>query len=294
MKDINTAPGFALLRTGLVTLAGLIWAAPASAKEEMRPLVGDPAHGAKLFEKHCKSRYKATGLGLFTSDGMNLMTDAQLYARVGKGDCVTKEQKTPFTPDELSYLDKWDMVAFMRTLHMNLSDFFPQAGRYVSKVYTIDKFGLKRISDAGSSLKKNERSASVFTFFDFEGEEGNLTFVPQDPIKLDQLEKDQKAGYLVFLPMKHEGFEGELGLAMDGQGTITKLMVHPAAKGADRLNASLERFVGMGRKGQSTPFKVSGGQAMAKLAKVVFPTYLRAMETVTMYDREENERTWAD
>lgn len=33
---------------------------------------------------------------------------------------------------------------------------------------------------------------------------------------------------------------------------------------------------------------------MEKLADDLFPTYLRAMETVTMYDRDEKERTWAD
>ena len=40
--------------------------------------------------------------------------------------------------------------------------------------------------------------------------------------------------------------------------------------------------------------KIGGGKAMSKLADRIFPTYMRAMETVTMYDREERERTWAD
>jgi hypothetical protein len=273
-----------------ITLA----AAPALAADAARPLVGDPIHGAKLFEEHCKSRYKTTGLGLFTSDAMNLITDDELYARVDEGDCVTEEQPAKFDADGLSYLDKWDMVAFMRTLHMNLSDFFPEASRYVAKTYTIDEYGLGRIAKAAEPLPEDEQSAAVFTFFDIEGEAGNLTYVPQDPIKLDQLEKDQKAGYLVFLPMEHDGFEGEVGIAMDPRGVIEKMMVHPDAEKAELLNTHLARFEGRGRKGQTQPFEVSGGRAVKRLAKVVFPLYLRAMETVTMYDREENERTWAD
>lgn len=277
----------------LIALASLGVSTAALGAEEMRAAVGDARNGGKLFEQLCKSRYAETGIGLFTSDAMNLFTDDALFARVSAGDCVTREQKEKFDPSKLSFLDKWDVVAFMRTLHMNLSDFFPTAGRYVAKTYEIDDFGKKRIADAARPLKKGETSAAVFTFFDFEGEEGELTYVPQDPIKLDQLKKDQKAGYLVFLPFKHEGFEGELGVAMDASGVMTKLMVHPAAPGAQALNAALERFVGMGKKGQTEPFEVGGGKSKA-LAAALFPVYLRAMETVTMYDREENERTWAD
>ena len=46
-------------------------------------------------------------------------------------------------------------------------------------------------------------------------------------------------------------------------------------------------------KGKHT-FKVGGGKSVDKFAKDAFAAYLRAMETVTMYDRDETERTWAD
>lgn len=266
----------------------------AFAAEDARPLVGDPLNGAKLYEKHCRSRYKATGTDLFHSADMALMTDAALYAKVSSGSCVTDEQKEGFDASKLSYLEMWDMVAFMRTLHMNLSDFFPEAARYIAKVYTIDEHGLKRIAEAAKPLREEQHSAAVFTFFDFDEEKGNLTFVPQDPIKLDQLKKDKKTGYLVFLPMKYQDFQGEVGIAMDAQGVVKKMFVHPDAKGAELLNTSLARFEGMGRLGQSEPFKVSGGKQMAELSDAIFPVYLRAMESVTMYIRDERERTWAD
>ena len=137
-------------------------------------------------------------------------------------------------------------------------------------------------------------AAAVFTFFDFEGEEGRLQYVTQDPIKLDQLKKENKAGYLVFLPLKTEDFDGEVGIGMDKDGKMTVVRVHPDKKGADLLNKSLSRFRGLGKKGQKEPFKIGGGKSMEKLADDLFPVYLRAMETVTMYDRDESERTWAD
>lgn len=258
---------------------------------ESRPLMGDPVHGAKLFEELCKSRYVETGVALFDSAELALLTDAQLYARIGEGSCVTDEQPEPFDASKLDYLDKWDVLAFIRTLHLNLADFFPEASRYVSKVYTIDEFGLKRVAAAASPLPPEQRSAPVFTFYDFEGEQGNLRFVPQDPIQLDQLKRDKKSGYLVFLPLKHGEFQGEVGIGMDAQGVITKLMVHPDAPGAAGLNAALSDFTGQGRLGQSEAFRVKKHPA---LSKAIFPLYMRAMETVTMFIREERDRTWAD
>ncbi len=281
------------MRIQLATAALTLGLLPLSAQAAPRPLVGDVLNGAKLFNKHCKSRYKKTGLGLFTSDQMNLLTDKTVYAKLKSGECITPEQKEKFDGKSVSYLELWDMTAFIRTLHMTLDEFFPVSGRYICKSYEIDKFGLERLKEATGKTPK-EKAASVFTFFNFEGEEGRLAFIPQDPIQLDHLKKDKKAGYLVFMPFKYQKFNGEIGVAMDGNGKIIRIGVHKDAKGAELLNKSLSRFTGLGRKGQSEPFKISGGKKMAKLSKAVFPIYMRAMETVTMYDREERERTWAD
>lgn len=277
-----------------LTLALPLVSVSASVLAKEAPLAGDPVHGEKLFEKHCKSRYKKTGLGLFTSDELNLLTDQELYDRVSKGSCVTEEQKAKFDGSKLSFLEVWDMVGFMRSLVVGLDELFPEASRYYAKVYTIDKHGQKRIKEAHKALKKNERSASVYAFFEFPGEEGNLTAVPDDPQQVAKLERDKKLGYAVFLPMDGAGFSGEVAVAMDADGVIRKLMVHPDAKGADAIIPLLPRFEGMGKKGQLSPFEVSGGKKLRELADALFPVYIRAMETVTMFDREENERSWAD
>jgi hypothetical protein len=286
----------------------LLWSALALALVAQRAeaasdvvLVGDPVNGKKLYGTTCAACHGEggsggrTGIALTDSGRMNLIRNDQMFAQIEKGEGLKKGKEHAFSK-ELKYLDIWDVVAYVRTLHMTLDGFFPQAGRYVSKEYTIDKFGLDRIKEAaGVSLQGNDQKAAVFTFFDFDGEAGNLTYVPQDPIRLDHLKKKLKSGYLVFLPFEDgSGFKGELGIAMDPKGVITKLAVHDAAKGAELLNKSLSRFSGMGQKGQKEKFKIGGGKPMEQLADKVFPTYLRAMETVTMYDREEKERTWAD
>ncbi len=280
------------------SLAGLFVAGSAFAASDAPLLVGDVLNGGKLYTKHCAACHgdDATGgntsIALNDSSRLTVLRDDQLFALIQSGKGAKKPKDHSFKK-KMSVLDSWDIVAYTRTLHMTLSDFFPAAARYIAKGYEIDKYGLERIQDAtGKKLK--DKSAPVFTFFDFEDEQGRLRYVPQDPILLDELKKDKKAGYLVFLPFSTKGFEGEIGVAMDKAGVITKLLVHEDAKGADLLNKSLSRFEGMGKKGQTEKFKVGGSKNVRALANDIFPLYMRAMETVTMYDRDERERTWAD
>lgn len=266
---------------------------------EGRVSVGDWINGKKLYARECAAchgddgRGGRTGISLADSGKLNLIPNEQMFALIREGAGLKKPKDHAFGGPKLNFLETWDMIAHVRSLHMGIDEFFPDSSRYVMKVYTIDQYGTDRIEKAtGKPLK--DKTAAVFTFFDFPGEEARLAFVPQDPIKLDQLKKDKKAGYLVFLPFKTEGFEGELGIGMDKEGKMTTVLVHQSEKGADLLNKSLSRFRGLGKKGQKEPLKIGGGKPMEKLAEDLFPVYLRAMETVTMYDRDEAERTWAD
>lgn len=283
-------------------LAAILLLFPAAAEAATEQLlVGDPLNGEKLYDKECAACHgKAgkggrTGVALTDSGRMNLIRNDQMFAAIKRGTGMKKPKRHSFD-DKLKFLEIWDVVAYVRTLHMTLDEFFPEAARYISKGYEIDKYGLERIKDAtGKRLTGNDKRAAVFTFFNFEGEEGNLRYVPQDPIELDHLDKKKKAGYLVFLPFRDgNGFDGEIGVAMDPKGVLTKVAVHSRVKGSELLNKSLSRFEGMGKKGQKEKFKIGGGKSMQSLADRFFPIYMRAMETVTMYDREERERTWAD
>ncbi len=266
--------------------------------EELPLLVGDPASGQKLYAKECAACHGAQADGgkiavsLRDSGRLNLLRNEQLFDMIETGKGLKKPSEHQFKR-QLPFLQLWDVVQHVRGQHLVIQTFFPDASRYVAKEYAIDKFGLERIKAATGKAAKQTKAA-VFTFFDFEGEEGNLSYVPDDPIRLDELKKDKKSGYLVFVPWKTPGFEGELGIAMDKDGVITKLAVHEVDQKTELLNKSLSRFAGLGRKGQKDPFKVAGGKVMSDLAADVFPVYLVAMESATMYDREETERTWAD
>ena len=269
-------------------IAATTFALPSLAAEE-RAWVGDPVNGGKLFKKQCVDTGSVNGpdwceLPVDDSEHMTELRNERLYqqikSRKGASDSIPK----------LSMLEIWDIVAYLNTKHLALHDFFPNAGRYLCGKYTIDKYGLKRIKKA-TGKKLSEKTAHVFTFFDMPDEEGNLTYVPPEPLLLDELKKKYKAGYLVFLPFATTGYNGQLGVAMDAGGKITKLAVFDTGKATKKLNGKLAQFEGQGKKGQKTPFK---SRRDKKLAKAVFESYLRAMESATMYDRDENERTWAD
>lgn len=284
----------------LIAIFSIFVGAAGSARAaEVRVSLGDWVNGKKLYDKECAGCHGDDGKGgrsgvpLTDSGKLNLLPPQAMFALVREGTGTKKPKEHQFGGPKLTFLQTWDVIATVNAMHMGIDEFFPDASRYVSKGYTIDNFGLERIEKAtGKAL--TDKSAPVFTFFNFDGEEGRLTYVPQDPIRLDQLKKDKKSGYLVFVPFKTDGFDGELGIGMDKEGKITRALVHSKSPGADLLNKSLSRFEGMGKKGQKEPFKVGGGKPMEKLAADLFPVYLRAMETVTMYDRDENERTWAD
>ncbi|MBI2377952.1 MAG: c-type cytochrome [Deltaproteobacteria bacterium] len=281
-------------------LALALFSSPALAED--RPLVGDAINGKKLYGKECAECHGAdarggrTAVSLSAAGRMNILHDAAMFAMLTRGAGLPESSKKAHALEsKLGFLDVWDVIAHIRSQHMNMSDFFPKAGRYIAKDYTIDANGIDRLTKLlGAKPDYAEKSISVFTFFNFDGEEGNLRFIPQDPIELDQLKKTNKAGYLVFGPLKAEGFDGELGIAMDVTGKITRALVHPSAPGADLLNKSLSRFEGMGKFNLAEPFKVAGGGSVASLSDAMYKAYQRAMEAATMYVRDERERTWAD
>lgn len=282
-----------LILKATTLLCGILLSSSAFA--ESRPWVGDPMNGSKLFAKQCAACHGDDGSGgrigisLRDSGRMTVVRDEVHYLMLQKGEGITKTDGHKFGK-KLSALQLWDIIAHVNGMSMRLHDFFPEAGRYLAGEYTIDKHGLKRIKKA-TRIKIKDKTAQVFTFFDMPDEAGQMRYVPPEPLSLDELKKKYKSGYLVFLPFETPSYSGEIGIAMDAQGMITKLAVHENGKKDKSINAKLEKFVGQGKKGQRKPFKVRGAK---KLAKPVFEAFMRAMETATMYDRDEHERTWAD
>lgn len=284
--------------TTITTLLLLTLPSAAALAQDERPAVGDPRNGAKLYARECAACHGdggkggRSGVALTDSSRMNLLRDEQMFESIKSGAGVKKEKDHRFDK-KLDFLETWDVVAYVDTLHIELGTLFGEATHYVAKEYEVDEHGSKRYEEAiGKAL--SDKKASVFTFFKKDGFDADLNYVPQDPIKLDQLKKKEKIGYLVFMPFKTTGFDGELGVAMDATGKIKKLAVHTSAPNAELLNKSLSRFEGLGKKGSKEPLKPGGDKTMATLAADVFPAYMKAQEAATMYDRDENERTWAD
>lgn len=251
---------------------------PALASAGSTPLLlGDVTHGDQLYAACPQLAQK---IHPQRSGEMCAIRDAQLFELV-KSTC-----------GELPFLDRWDVVAAVRDKHLSLARFFPGASRYVAKKYAIDKHGLGRIREA-TKAKLPAFEAVVYTFFTFPDEEGQLRYVPQDPIQLDALKRDKKRGYLVFVPLALAGGPAkELAVAMDAAGVIRALAVNDRGPEGAALNARLAQFVGQGKKGLRTPLKAK--RADAALGKAAYLAYLTAMESATMFDREERERTWAD
>lgn len=274
-----------LLRPLLLGAALGSFAAPAQAADDVPVRVGDPVNGRRLFAEHCGD---AAARATLSSEQMSALRDDQLQAAFLDGRCV--DSKKTFSTGDLDYLDAWDMVAFVRTRHMSLDAFFPDASRYIQKEYTIDDYGRNRLEGALGRVP-DRLTHTVWTFYDVEGEQGNLTFVPQDPILLDELEVDQKSGYLVFVPLDTEGFTGEVALAMTPDFTITALQIHRTQEAAADLNPKLAAYVGQGGRTQTDRLDAPRGPA-GSIERAVSRAYLLAREAATMFVRDERARTW--
>ena len=275
-----------MLRIALA-LTCTLTAAPALASD--MPLVGDPVNGRKLLAEACGA---ATARATLQASEMNAMLDGAMHAAFMQGQCVDSGQT--FDASGMSFLDAWDMVAFVRTRHLRIADFFPEASRYLEKVYAIDAFGIERLKKV-SGRTPSDIEHRVFTFFDFEGERGNLRFVPQDPILIDELARDKKSGYLVFAPIEYGDVRAEVGIATDASGVIRKALVHRTVDNAAEINAALEAFVGKGQIGSTDGLTAPrGNKNAAKLQESLSVAYQKAMEAATMFVREERDRTWSN
>jgi len=271
-----------------------------------RPLDGDPTHGKILFKKHCARCHgkEAQGgkKGPRLTDGgrINAVADAvmlQMYSGDARGKGLHQGLKKG-----LSRLDAWDVIGFLRGHVPHVGDLFPQSDRYIAKQYTADKNARERLKKSlGKAVSEKDATAMVFTMFNT-GSGTPLELVPQDPRKLDRLERRMKTGYVVFLPFSASG-GGKVQLAIGLEPKLLKIaqMVAVDSKGVeDRdLNKLLSRFRDKGDRRMSGTADArlavgGGGRQLKDLERRVTEVYLRTLELVTAYEIEERERSWAD
>ena len=298
-------------------LGVLLCAVPLLARAETAPLLGEVHRGQNLYRLHCAACHGATGQGdgvmapsMQTKPGpvksaalLIARSDADLYALLYDGGVALQKSETmPAFGKALTELELWDLIAFVRSGEPSVLDFFPQGARYLVKPYPLDTFAQERLAKVGVVAPKGE-ALPVVTVFSGDRAPGTpAKLEPPDPVTLDSLKPRERIGYVVFLSAELSGEKGPtaLALAMDRDGKLVKVLALGApSPSRDKLLAG---YVGQGKKGPHLPLdsrtakptKKSKAPAEEPHLAGFDAAYARAMEAVTMYDKDERDRTWAD
>ncbi|MHB8419722.1 MAG: c-type cytochrome [Myxococcales bacterium] len=262
------------------------------------PVLGDAAHGAALFHAHCASCHGADGRATGTLSGhpahrpaslrapsfLATRSDDDLIQAVRKGSSAGMPSFPRFPG-----LDLWDVLAFLRQGEIAITDFFPSAALFTAKAYTLDENAKGRAEQAiGRPLTAAESTLAVLAFYG-QGS-GGPQRVGQDPVSLDKLKPREKDGYLVFLDLPRGDGKGSAsyGVALAKDGHILRIATKD---GPDR---GYQPFLGLGHKGQDVLLKPKGKRIPPKVEADFDQAFVRALEAVTMFDKEERDRHWAD
>lgn len=296
-------------------LFALLLAAPSLARADVIPAEGDARRGAGLFRINCAGCHGPEGRGDgFLAKSLKpapkpmggtayaiAHSDAELFDIIKDG---ISSSPMPAFGDALSELERWDLIAFIRAGSHGVTDFFPSAGRYLVKDYALDQYALERLQKAlGTAVAPPERTIEVATVFNGDRAPGQPPIVePQDPVTLDSLKPKDRLGYIAFVSAQLPGDAKPepIAIATDREGKIVKALSLNGRDDAAR-DKLLAAYVGQGKKGPHLPLQ--GPREKSKKQKPLpegatltgfDAAYARAMEAITMYDKDERDRTWAD
>jgi mono/diheme cytochrome c family protein len=291
----------------------------AGAQEEGTPLIGDVTNGTRLYRVHCAvcHGFDGSGKGAALStlktkpadhrDG-SLMNarDNQMLFRVIQAGCkgVGCKGAMPSFSNELDKLDTFDLVAYLRSLHMPLAAFFPKVDQYLVKQYTIGKIGkeefregqLERLEEVLQKVKPSDLTHTVFTLFRADRSRPNPELIPQEPRRLAELKKRNKIGYVFFMVLDGpRGRKVPVGIGLDTGYNIVKLITTLTDAGlSGEYNKRFDNYVGLGKRGQQPEFDLSKDKVGKVFDKAVTRIYMLAVEAANAYESEERERSWAD
>jgi mono/diheme cytochrome c family protein len=304
----------------------LLLATPGLARAaEAPPAIGDVHRGAQLYRLNCAACHGATGLGgAAMARSMNPApgavkgtalligrTDAELHGLLAEGGPALKLSPTmPAFGKALTELELWDLIAFMRQGSYGVADFFPAGARYLVKPYTLDSYAQERLTKSlGAAVPASDATIEVVTVFNGERAAGAAPVLePQDPVTLDSLKPKERIGYVAFVNAQLTGDTkpGPVAIATDRDGKIVKAVSLLGTADDARRDKLLAGYVGQGKKGPHLPLEAAPdpksrkpkkpAKAPAADAKLTGfdAAYAVAMEGITMYDKEERDRTWAD
>jgi mono/diheme cytochrome c family protein len=307
------------ITSAILILTALGLSVASLAADEGAPSIGDVRNGNRLYRVHCAvcHGFDGSGKGLAAGtlktkpaahiDG-SLMTarDNKMVYRTIQLGCKGAGCKgaMPAFGDELNKLDTWDLVAYLRSLHMPLAAFFKEVDQYLVKRYSIGKVGnrdfkegqMERLKKVLKKVQPDELSQTVFTLFRSHRRRQSPELVSQEPRELAKLRKDNKIGYVLFMELEGpRGRKVPVGVALDINYSIIKLvasLTEPSLAG--EYNRRLEKYVGLGKRGDLPNFKVSRDKLGKIFDKAVTRVYMIAVEAANAYELEERERSWAD
>jgi mono/diheme cytochrome c family protein len=291
---------------------------PAAADESL-PFIGDVTSGTKLYRMNCAVCHGFDGSGVDPTafmlkikpadhrDGslMNARDNQMIYRviQLGCKGAGCKGAMPPFS-DSLDKLDTWDLVAYLRSLHLPITAFFPEVDQYLVKRYTIGKMGnrdfkagqMERLREVLTNVDPADLPQTVFALFRSHRRRPSPELVSQEPRRLAQLQKGNKIGYVFFLTLiGPRGKKIPVGLSLDTNYTITKLVTAMADPGvAGEYNLRLEKYAGMGKRGDLPEFAISRDKLGKIFDQAATRVYMLAVEAANSYELEERERSWAD
>lgn len=250
--------------------------------------LGDAMHGKALCEARCKKDVAAAGL-----QGQAPTYLASEFAAALDDRGLLTAMLAP--GGSLSAMERANLVYYLRSLHLPVQDFFPNAAHVLTNSFTINQYGKERLADtAGLKLTDDESTATVFVIYKSDTPTPSPMLINYDDrVARDRLKKGNKIGYLVFLSLKGDNKGKELGIAMGLEPTypIEKLIARDASGKRDTgFNKSLDAFVGQGKFND----KKSLAKGPTAVANKLLPTYLTAAELATMYYADEREFTAFD
>jgi mono/diheme cytochrome c family protein len=303
-------------------LGCLVLAGSARADEESAsPLIGDVVNGGKLYRANCAvcHGYDGSGQGPAAKvlgkarpadhrDGsvMNSLDDRMLFGRIREGCRAANCAATMPAFADLDTLEIWDLVAFLRSLHLPLQAFFPQVDQYLVKRYTVGQIGpdefragqLERVQKFAGKVDAKDLEQTTFTTFRADPRRASPELVPQEPRRLAELTKDNKLGYVFFMDfIDPRGARIPVGLAIDPNFTITHLVAAGGDPGrVNELNTRFQKFIGLGKRGDKPDFATADkkDKVQAAFDVAVRRLYTIAVEAANAYEFEEKDRSWAD
>lgn len=278
-----------------------------SAARAQTPLRGDAEAGRSLFRLECGACHGSDAKGnpawkaahrdkplpdLADTAFLVTRSDEEFHTVMATGHAQGRWIHGHAFPN-LSALDRWNIIQWLRDQSLSVEDFFPRAAKFTAKEFEIDEHGAKRLEPFGV----NDFRVVVLTAYKGERKRNEaVRLVPWTPVELDLLKADDRLGHLTFLDLKAPtGETVHVGFAFDMDGKITAIRArHEDPQKRAAFEKALGAFVGQSLKVATNLPAPRGLANGAAWAKEVSRAASLSAEAIIMYEKNERARTAFD